>query len=90
MEPGETVIAAATRELFEELDLKVIEIGRCLYRVHDIGSPFVIEFTETSVQGVLRAIEHEAIGWFSRNQLANLDLAPADQAFVRYVLNSNG
>jgi 8-oxo-dGTP pyrophosphatase MutT (NUDIX family) len=80
---GESRLDAATRELDEELGLGVVSLGRLLFSVEDPGSPFVIEFHETDVSGTPRALEHTEIGWFTMDELARMELAPADARFVR-------
>ena len=59
--PGESLVAAARRELAEELDLDVTAVGDVLRSVGDRGSPFVIEFVEAHVVGDPVALEHEAV-----------------------------
>ena len=70
-------------ELKEELDLRVTDVGDCIATFQDPSSPFIIAFTETRVVGQPRAIEHQAIAWFTLDQLQTLDLAPSDRRFVR-------
>ena len=82
---GESRLAAATRELEEELGLRVVSLGRPLLSVEEPGSPFVIEFYETSVSGTPVALEHSQIGWFTLDELVRMDLAPADAWFVRTI-----
>jgi 8-oxo-dGTP pyrophosphatase MutT (NUDIX family) len=80
---GESRLATAARELDEELGLEVASLGRLLFSVEDVGSPFVIEFYETDASGSPRALEHTEIGWFTVDELARMELAPADARFVR-------
>jgi 8-oxo-dGTP diphosphatase len=80
---GESMLAAAARELDEELGLAVVSLGRRLFTVEDAGSSFVIEFYETDATGIPRALEHTELGWFTVAELAEMDLAPADAHFVR-------
>lgn len=83
--PGESRLEAATRELAEELDLRVVALGDLLLSVHDEGSPFVIEFFETLAEGAPVAREHTEVGWFAAPELRGLALAPADAGFVAYL-----
>jgi 8-oxo-dGTP pyrophosphatase MutT (NUDIX family) len=85
---SESRLAAAERELAEELGLEVVSLGRLLFSVEDSGSPFVIEFFETDASGAPRPLEHTEIGWFTVAELARMDLAPADARFVR-MLSAN-
>lgn len=83
--PGESLLAAARRELAEELELEVTHVGRLLRSFHDGASPFVIEFVETSVDGDPVALEHDSVGWFSLDEMGAMPLAPADAAFVAWL-----
>lgn len=89
-EMGETVLDVATRELFEELAVDVVRVGEILFRSGDPGSAFVIEFTEVSIDGVPIAVEHEAIGWFSLDEMMDLDMAPSDRLFSEFLRGLNG
>ena len=82
---GESRHDAATRELDEELGLRVVSLGALLLSVDEPGAPFLIEFYETAVSGTPRALEHSDIGWFTADELVRMDLAPADARFARSV-----
>jgi 8-oxo-dGTP diphosphatase len=82
VQPGESTLGAARRELAEELDLRVVTLGRCRLSVRDDGSPFVIDFFDVEVEGSPTALEHEAVGWFTPDELRSLPLAPADARFA--------
>ena len=83
--PGESLVAAARRELAEELRLEVTAVGGTLRSFRDTGSPFVIEFIETHAVGDPVALEHEAVGWFSLDEMGAMPLAPADAAFAEWL-----
>lgn len=85
LDPGESMLDAARRELVEELALEVTGIGEFLMRVADGRSGFVIEFVEVHAEGEAVALEHEALGWFEPEAMSRLDLAPADAAFARHL-----
>jgi len=82
VDPGESWLQAAHRELTEELDMSAVAVGRGLLTVHDDGSPFVIHFLEVEAEGDPTPLEHTAVGWFTPDQMAELPLAPADARFV--------
>ncbi len=86
IQAGETTFDAARRELAEELALDVAKEGATLHTVRDQGAPFVIHFVEIEVSGEPTPLEHDALGWFTPDELARLPLAPADAAFVRTLL----
>lgn len=86
LEPGEVLADAARRELLEELGVAVTAVGEPLFIRHDDGSPFLIEFTPVEIAGEPRALEHTAVCWALPVEAAAMELAPADQAFVDYVL----
>lgn len=85
LEGNESHIEAATRELKEELDLTVTDIGECLFRASDKGSPFVVEFCEIAVTGAPKLLEHTELCWLRLEELLTLNLAPTDAAFVKHL-----
>lgn len=82
---GESRLAAATRELAEELELEVVALGALLHSVRDPGAPYVIEFVEVEVRGTPTAHEHSQVGWFALTELSDLALAPADARFAAWL-----
>lgn len=83
LEVGETILEAARRELREELGVEVVSAGEPLFSQQDPGSPFLIEFVEVLISGAPQAREHDEILWATMEQLHELRLAPADEAFSR-------
>lgn len=83
VDPGESWLEAAHRELAEELGMGAVAVGELLLSVHDDGSPFVIHFVEVEATGDPTALEHTAVGWYTPDEMADLPLAPADAHFVR-------
>jgi 8-oxo-dGTP diphosphatase len=84
---GEDYLAAARRELAEELGLQVERIGATLYERQDPGSDFLIQFVEVVTVGEPKALEHEALAWVRLCELCNYDLAPTDLGFATHLLN---
>lgn len=82
---GESTLGAARRELEEELSVQVTSVGQTLFTVRDEGSPFVIDFVEVSVAGIAKPLEHSEIAWVTLQGLEELALAPADEAFARWL-----
>jgi 8-oxo-dGTP diphosphatase len=82
LEPGETHLLAARRELREELDVDVASVGEVIFRARDPDSPFAIEFVEVVILGEPAALEHSDVRWVTPAAAAALPLAPADRAFV--------
>ena len=82
LRPGEDTLAGLRRELDEELALRCRGAGAVLWSARDPGSPFVIDFVEAEVEGRVEAREHEAVGWFTVEELRTMPLAPTDAAFV--------
>lgn len=80
---GEAFLAAADRELEEELGLRALTAGALLHSARDGDSPFVIHFVEVEAEGDPVPVEHSDVGWFTIGELAELQLAPADAGFVR-------
>ena len=86
LDEDESPADAAHRELEEELSLSVTRVAAALHTVQDPGSPFAIHFHPVSVRGEPVALEHEEVGWFTLKELQGMALAPADERFVRWLL----
>lgn len=84
-EPGESDHDAIARELQEELGVDVTSVGSPEFVAHDPGGVYEIVFLPVTIAGDPTAHEHEALGWFTREALAHMPLAPSDAAFVRAV-----
>jgi 8-oxo-dGTP diphosphatase len=82
LHPDETVADAARRELAEELGVEVLAVGERLLALPDPGSVYQVEFHPVKIAGEPQPLEHEALGWFHPEELADLDLAPSDRAFA--------
>jgi mutator protein MutT len=90
LEPGETSLAGAGRELAEELGVSVRAVGEVLFSVADPGSDFVIEFVPTEIEGEPQRIEHSDIRWLSLDEVRSLSLAPSDRRFVEFLASPSG
>jgi 8-oxo-dGTP diphosphatase len=88
LEPGESLLQAARRELAEELAVEVTAVGGVLYVRGDPGTPFLIEFTEVAVRGEPQPLEHDELRWVGAAEAGRLELAPADAAFVAWATRS--
>lgn len=86
LEPGENHNACATRELKEELSLKVVSTGNVIFQARDPGSPFIIDFVAVETKGTIQLNEHSAFRWLALNELNALSLAPSDKAFVDHLI----
>jgi mutator protein MutT len=82
LEPSESDLDAARRELREELDVTVTSMGRELFAVNDHGSPFLIAFLEVEIEGTPVCREHVEVRWCTPLELNALALAPSDRQFV--------
>lgn len=85
LEKGESYRDAARRELKEELNLDLLDLGETLFSVGDPGSPFVIDFIAATVAGTPELIEHCEMLWLPLAELSELSLAPSDARFVRFL-----
>lgn len=81
LEPGETLLEAARRELKEELGVEVLSAGESSFTSQDPGSPFLIEFVKVEISGFPHVREHDAMRWVEAQELQTLQLAPSDRAF---------
>jgi 8-oxo-dGTP pyrophosphatase MutT (NUDIX family) len=79
---GEDWLAAARRELREELDMTVASVGAVVFSAVDPASRFRIHFVEVDGRGTPRAKEHAEVGWFTPGELEALPMAPADAEMV--------
>jgi len=66
----------------------VTAVRPMLYAVKDEVSPFVIEFYPVDTTGEPIAHEHSDIAWSTMEDLRELALAPADEAFVRWLADT--
>ena len=82
LEPGESLFESATRELHEELAVRVLGVGDQVFVRRDAGSEFVIEFVAVEIEGEPQAIEHDELRWATAAELAALPLAPSDAEFA--------
>lgn len=82
LEPGESLLEAATRELREELAVQVVGIGPVRFCRNDGDSAYSINFVDVTVDGEPVPLEHSAIQWRSAEELLQLPLAPTDTQFA--------
>ena len=87
LEPGETVLEAARRELREELAVDVVRVGSPMMAVRDPGSSFLVEFTAVEIVGEPSLIEHDDLAWLEPGELIDIELAPSDARFARSLLS---
>ena len=76
----EPALASATK-------IRVVAAGsaRRLFSIQDPGSVFEIEFHETVITGTPTCLEHQALAWATIAEMSSMNLAPSDQAFVRFL-----
>ena len=85
LEPGETPRAGLTRELREEIGI-VAHSPRPLMRIrHAYPSREVLldVWIVRRYSGVARGLDGQVLRWYSRDELATVDLLPADGPIVR-------
>jgi 8-oxo-dGTP diphosphatase len=87
MEPGETPLEAAQRELGEEIAVEVTAVADVEFAMLDPGSSFRIEFFPTTAVGDPQCIEHARVEWIREDDLLSLPLAPSDLAYAHFRLN---
>ena len=85
LEPGESLLDAARREMREELGVDVREVGDVMLAIADHGSPFVIEFVPVMIAGEPQCLEHSELAWVGLGELRTLELAPSDRAFAEFL-----
>ena len=90
LDPDESLLDAAKRELLEELGVTTVDVREPLACVADPGSVFVIEFVPTLIEGDPMCVEHAALAWAPLEALPAYALAPSDRRFVELLLSSAG
>ena len=88
VEPGESDLAAAQRELAEELGIHATGVGEVQFSIEDAGSDFVIEFLPVEIEGDPTCLEHSALAWVDVTDLLSYSLAPSDRRFALFVLHT--
>lgn len=86
--PGESMLATLQRELSEELGVTVLSVSGSSISLPDPGSDYTVEFIPTEVLGDPQPLQHTEIEWVSIDDVADYDLAPADQVFAEQHLRS--
>ena len=89
LEPGETNLDAARRELAEELGVQTLAVAPSLFSYADPGSEFIIDFVPTVIEGEPKCLEHSDLKWVPLEQLGSLQLAPSDRQFVEFLVSWN-
>ena len=85
MEPGETPEEALKREIWEELETKIV-VERLVQTVEWEYPKFFLKmhcFLCSIESGSLTLKEHEAARWLSKDQLDSVDWLPADKVVVK-------
>lgn len=85
MEPGETPEEALKREIWEELETKIV-VERLVQTVEWEYPKFFLKmhcFLCSIESGLLTLKEHEAARWLSKDQLDSVDWLPADKVVVK-------
>jgi 8-oxo-dGTP diphosphatase len=84
VESNETVAQALSRELIEEVDIKVLSCLPLMTIEHDYGDKKVCldVFVVDNYEGEPYAQEGQQDGWFTLNALKELDFPEANQAII--------
>ena len=88
MEPGETPEEALKREIWEELETKIV-VDRLVQTVEWEYPKFFLKmhcFWCSIESGSLTLKEHEAARWLSMDQLDSVDWLPADKEVVEKLI----
>lgn len=87
VEPGETVIDALDRELFEELDIRIDEYQPLCCIHHDYGDKRVIldTYLVTSFTGKPCGKELQPVAWCAVDQLRYMEFPAANVAICREI-----
>ena len=86
LEPGETLAAAARREVHEELRAQLSSLGEVLAVMSEEG--IELHFVAAQLVGEPTALEHDSLRWCDLMELRTLPLAPMDRRFVDQMLRA--
>lgn len=88
IEPEESLIEAARREMAEKLGVLVRAVGKPMLSIPDDRWEYVVEFVPATVEGEPRCVMHTAVRWLPLEDLPSLQLVPTDRQFVESILAS--
>jgi 8-oxo-dGTP diphosphatase len=89
IEAGETQHDALRRELWEELQVDVVETEeKAHFSVEEPRAAAVIYYVSTSIRGREQSIEHQELTWVAIRDLLKYDLAPSDRAYAEFRLST--
>jgi len=88
VEPGESDLDAARRELREELGVAVVDVAPAEFAILDPGSPFEIASVPTEIRGEPACLEHAAMAWVTEEAVGGLELAPSDRRYWEWRVGS--
>lgn len=88
VEAGETLKQAITREILEELNIRIIPQKLLITINHQYPDFFLTMhcFICDYQSGKIQLTEHIDVKWLSKNELNNLDWADADKPILKYIL----
>lgn len=86
-EPGESDPDALARELLEELGVEAVVDGPAIAQVEHAGAEvdLTLVLYPVRIRGEPRALEVEAVQWFTLDALETLPMPPADRPLVKAV-----
>ena len=87
VEAGESDMAAAKRELAEELRVELKAAASPRFEIADDGSDYRVAFLPVEIRGDPVCVEHSAFAWATLPELVELPLAPSDAAYVQFHLS---
>jgi mutator protein MutT len=80
LEPGESLVEAAQREIREELRARIVSAGNVVAVL--ANDRLELHFLEATLCGEALALEHQELRWCSVDELRDMALAPLDRQFV--------
>jgi mutator protein MutT len=85
-EPGESDTQTIRRELHEELQVDVMEVGAEDFIITDPASRFLLVFRPVQIKGDPVCVEHSAIAWAPLREMLHLPLIDGDRKYVEFRL----
>lgn len=85
-EPGETDAETIRRELWEELDVEVAEVGVEDFVTEDPSGRFLLVFRPVQIRGEPVQKEHIDLRWIPLRDLLGIPLIEGDRRYVEFSL----
>ncbi|MCD2137460.1 (deoxy)nucleoside triphosphate pyrophosphohydrolase [Salinicoccus halitifaciens] len=92
VETGETETEALVRELEEEMECRIDVLDKITTTIHeyDFGIVELTTYYAELLAGEIKLLEHVDMKWMSRENIGDLDWAPADIPAIEMIQTQKG